>query len=291
MTKPAHRYQRRRVVRSYFGIVFSVSLILFVVGILSILLLNARQVSQHIKEQVVLTIFIDDNAKEVEVNQLETMLKLAAFTRSVAYISKEQAATEHSADIGEDFMDFLGYNPLKDAIDLRLKGDYVTTHRVDSISAFLAEKPFVSEMVFDRPLVNLLNENIERARVLLLACCLFFLALSIILIHNSIRLSIYAKRMIIKTMQLVGARKRFIRGPFIRTYLLLGMISALIACLGVWALVVNAQTYLPSIDLLMNPQTLVVSFIGVFLLSMLISSISARWATQRYLNLKTQSLY
>ena len=291
MSKPTHRYQRRQVVRSYFGIVFSVSLILFVVGILNILLLNARQVSQHIKEQVVLTIFIDDNAKEVEVNQLETMLKLAAFTRSVTYISKEQAATEHSADIGEDFMDFLGYNPLKDAIDLRLKGDYVTTHRVDSISAFLAEKPFVSEMVFDRPLVNLLNENIERARLLLLGCCLFFLTLSIILIHNSIRLSIYAKRMIIKTMQLVGARKRFIRGPFIRTYLLLGMISALIACLGVWALVVNAQTYLPSIDLLMNPQTLVVSFIGVFLLSMLISSISARGATQRYLNLKTQSLY
>lgn len=291
MSKPTHRYQRTQVVRSYFGIVFSVSLILFVVGVLSLLLLNARQVSQHIKEQVVLTIFIDDSAKEVEVNQLETMLKLAAFTRSVAYISKEQAATEHSADIGEDFMDFLGYNPLKDAIDLRLKGDYVTTHRVDSISAFLAEKPFVSEMVFDRPLVNLLNENIERARLLLLACCLFFLALSIILIHNSIRLSIYAKRMIIKTMQLVGARKRFIRGPFIRTYLLLGMISALIACLGVWALVVNAQTYLPSIDLLMNPQTLVVSFIGVFLLSMLISSISARLATQRYLNLKTQSLY
>ena len=291
MSKPTHRYQRRQVVRSYFGIVFSVSLILFVVGVLSILLLNARQVSQHIKEQVVLTIFIDDNAKEVEVNQLETMLKLAAFTRSVAYISKEQAATEHSADIGEDFMDFLGYNPLKDAIDLRLKGDYVTTHRVDSISAFLAEKPFVSEMVFDRPLVNLLNENIERARLLLMACCLFFLTLSIILIHNSIRLSIYAKRMIIKTMQLVGARKRFIRGPFIRTYLLLGMISALIACLGVLALVVNAQTYLPSINLFMNSQTLAVSFIGVFLLSMLISSISARWATQRYLNLKTQSLY
>ena len=291
MSKPTHRYQRRRVLRSYFGIVFSVSLILFVVGVLSLLVLNARQVSQHIKEQVVLTIFIDDNAKEVEVNQLETMLKLAAFTRSVAYISKEQAATEHSADIGEDFMDFLGFNPLKDAIDLRLKGDYVTTHRVDSIGAFLAEKPFVSDLVFDRPLVNLLNENIERARLLLLACCLFFLALSIILIHNSIRLSIYAKRMIIKTMQLVGARKRFIRGPFIRTYLLLGMISALIACLGVWALVINAQAYLPSIDLLMNPQTLVVSFIGVFLLSMLISSISASWATQRYLNLKTQSLY
>ena len=219
MSKPTHHYQRRRVVRSYFGIVFSVSLILFVVGILSLIVLNARQVSQHVKEQVVLTVFIDDNAKEVEVNQLETMLKLAPFTKSVTYISKEQAAKEHSADIGEDFMDFLGHNPLKDAIDLRLRGDYVTMHRVDSISAFLAEKPFVSELVFDRPLVNLLNENIERARLLLMSSCLFFLVLSIILIHNSIRLSIYAKRMIIKTMQLVGARKRFIRGPFIRTYM------------------------------------------------------------------------
>jgi cell division transport system permease protein len=97
--------------------------------------------------------------------------------------------------------------------------------------------------------------------------------------------------MIIKTMQLVGARKRFIREPFIRTFLILGMISALIACLGVWALVTNAQTYVPGIDLLMNPQTLLLSFVNVFLLSMLISSISASWATQRYLNLKTQSLY
>ena len=167
MSKQPHQYQKRRAVRSYFGIVFSVSLILFVVGVLSLLLLNARQVSQHVKEQIVLTIFIDDNAKEVEVSQLETMLTLAPFSRSVVYISKEQAATEHSADIGEDFMDFLGYNPLKDAIDLRLKGDYVTTHRVDSISAFLAEKTFVSDIVYDRPLVNLLNENIEKARLLL----------------------------------------------------------------------------------------------------------------------------
>jgi cell division transport system permease protein len=291
MSKSVHRYQRRRVIRSYFGIVFSVSLILFLVGVLSLIVLNARQVSQHVKEQVVLTIFIEDGAKEVEVNQLNTMLKLAPFTRSVDYISKEQAATEHSADIGEDFMDFLGYNPLKDAIDLRLKGEYVTVHRVDSISAFLAEKPFVNELVYDRPLVNLLNENIERARLLLLACCTFFLVLSIILIHNSIRLSIYAKRMIIKTMQLVGARKRFIRGPFIRTYLVLGMISALIACVGIWVLIINVQNYVPGIDLLMNSQTILVSYVSVFLLSMLISSTSAHWATQRYLNLKTQSLY
>ena len=106
MSKQPHQYQKRRAVRSYFGIVFSVSLILFVVGVLSLLLLNARQVSQHVKEQIVLTIFIGDNAKKVEVNQLETMLTLAPFSRSVVYISKEQAATEHSADIGEDFMIF-----------------------------------------------------------------------------------------------------------------------------------------------------------------------------------------
>jgi cell division transport system permease protein len=291
MPKPSHVYQRRRVLRSYIGIVFSMSLILFVVGVLGLLVFNTQQLAQHVKEQVVLTVFLQEDAKDVEVNQLETMLKLAPFTRSVSYISKEQAAQEHSAEIGEDFMDFLGYNPLQDAIDLRLKGDYVTTLRVDSVSAILTEKPFVSELVFDRPLINLLNENIERASVLLLGCCAFFLLLSIVLINNSIRLSIYAKRMIIKTMQLVGARKRFIRGPFIRTYLYLGIISAVLACSGVWGLLQTGKTYLPDLNQLMDTQTVFMSFGGILFLSVLITSLSARLATQRYLNLKTDYLY
>ena len=208
MGKPFHVYQRRQLIRSYISVVLSIGLVLFVVGILGLLVLNTQRVAQHVKEQIVLTVFLEDQAKQVEVDQLKTMLALAPFTKSATFISKAQAAQEHSADIGEDFMDFLGYNPLKDAIDLRLKGDYVNTLSVDSISTLLGNKPFISEVVYDRPLIGLLNQNIERISLLLLLCCGFFLVVSILLINNSIRLSIYAKRMVIKTMQYLAAKKK-----------------------------------------------------------------------------------
>lgn len=291
MGKPYHVYQRRQLIRSYISVVVSIGLVLFVVGVLGLLVLNTQRVAQHVKEQIVLTVFLDDQAKEVEVEQLKTMLTLAPFTRSATFISKAQAAQEHSAEIGEDFMDFLGYNPLKDAIDLRLKGSYVNTLSVDSISTMISDRSYVSEVVYDRPLIGLLNENIERISLLLLISCGFFLTVSILLINNSIRLSIYAKRMVIKTMQLVGARKGFIRRPFVRRYVLLGLLSALLACGGIWVLLQVAIDYVPNLSELMDIETILMAFGGVVLLSFVITSLSATLATQRYLNLKTDYLY
>lgn len=291
MGKPYHVYQRRQLIRSYISVVVSIGLVLFVVGVLGLLVLNTQRVAQHVKEQIVLTVFLDDQAKEVEVEQLKTMLALAPFTRSATFISKAQAAQEHSAEIGEDFMDFLGYNPLKDAIDLRLKGSYVNTLSVDSISTMISDRSYVSEVVYDRPLIGLLNENIERISLLLLISCGFFLIVSILLINNSIRLSIYAKRMVIKTMQLVGARKGFIRRPFVRRYVLLGLLSALLACGGIWGLLQVAINYVPNLSELMDIETILMAFGGVVLLSFVITSLSATLATQRYLNLKTDFLY
>ncbi|MGB0259793.1 MAG: cell division protein FtsX [Flavobacteriaceae bacterium] len=291
MGKPYHVYQRRQLIRSYISVVVSIGLVLFVVGVLGLLVLNTQRVAQHVKEQIVLTVFLDDQAKEVEVEQLKTMLALAPFTKSALFISKAQAAQEHSAEIGEDFMDFLGYNPLKDAIDLRLKGSYVNTLSVDSISTMISDRSYVSEVVYDRPLIGLLNENIERISLLLLISCGFFLIVSILLINNSIRLSIYAKRMVIKTMQLVGARKGFIRRPFVRRYVLLGLLSALLACGGIWGLLQVAIDYVPNLSELMDIETILMAFGGVVLLSFVITSLSATLATQRYLNLKTDFLY
>lgn len=291
MGKPYHVYQRRQLIRSYISVVVSIGLVLFVVGVLGLLVLNTQRVAQHVKEQIVLTVFLDDQAKEVEVEQLKTMLALAPFTKSALFISKAQAAQEHSAEIGEDFMDFLGYNPLKDAIDLRLKGSYVNTLSVDSISTMISDRSYVSEVVYDRPLIGLLNENIERISLLLLISCGFFLIVSILLINNSIRLSIYAKRMVIKTMQLVGARKGFIRRPFVRRYVLLGLLSALLACGGIWGLLQVAIDYVPNLSELMDIETILMAFGGVVLLSFVITSLSATLATQRYLNLKTDYLY
>lgn len=273
MGKPYHVYQRRQLIRSYISVVVSIGLVLFVVGVLGLLVLNTQRVAQHVKEQIVLTVFLDDQAKEVEVEQLKTMLALAPFTRSATFISKAQAAQEHSAEIGEDFMDFLGYNPLKDAIDLRLKGSYVNTLSVDSISTMISDRSYVSEVVYDRPLIGLLNENIERISLLLLISCGFFLIVSILLINNSIRLSIYAKRMVIKTMQLVGARKGFIRRPFVRRYVLLGLLSALLACGGIWGLLQVAINYVPNLSELMDIETILMAFGGVVLLSFVITSL------------------
>ena len=291
MGKPFHVYQRKQLLRSYVSVVVSIGLVLFVVGILGLLVLNTQRVAQHVKEQIVLTVFLEDLAKDVEIEQLQTMLSLASFTKSATFISKAQAAQEHSAEIGEDFMDFLGYNPLKDAVDLRLKGEYVNTLSVDSISTILSDKSFVSEVVYDRPLIGLLNQNIERVSLLLLICCGFFLVVSIILINNSIRLSIYAKRMVIKTMQLVGARKSFIRRPFVRKYVFMGLLGALLACVNIWGLLQLTLDYIPTLTDLMDTQTVLLTFGGVVILSFVITGLSATIATQRYLNLKTDYLY
>jgi cell division transport system permease protein len=291
MGKPFHVYQRKQLFRSYISVVVSIGLVLFVVGVLGLLVLNTQRVAQHVKEQIVLTVFLEDLAKDVEIEQLQTMLSLASFTKSATFISKAQAAQEHSAEIGEDFMDFLGYNPLKDAVDLRLKGEYVNTLSVDSISNILSNKSFVSEVVYDRPLIGLLNQNIERVSLLLLVCCGFFLVVSVLLINNSIRLSIYAKRMVIKTMQLVGARKSFIRRPFVRKYVFMGLLGALLACVNIWWLLQLTLDYIPTLTELMDTQTVLLTFGGVITLSFVITGLSATIATQRYLNLKTDYLY
>ena len=291
MGKPFHVYQRKQLFRSYISVVVSIGLVLFVVGVLGLLVLNTQRVAQHVKEQIVLTVFLEDLAKDVEIEQLQTMLSLASFTKSATFISKAQAAQEHSAEIGEDFMDFLGYNPLKDAVDLRLKGEYVNTLSVDSISTILSNKSFVSEVVYDRPLIGLLNQNIERVSLLLLVCCGFFLVVSVLLINNSIRLSIYAKRMVIKTMQLVGARKSFIRRPFVRKYVFMGLLGALLACVNIWWLLQLTLDYIPTLTELMDTQTVLLTFGGVITLSFVITGLSATIATQRYLNLKTDYLY
>ena len=209
MSKQPHQYQKRRAVRSYFGIVFSVSLILFVVGVLSLLLLNARQVSQHVKEQIVLTIFIDDNAKEVEVSQLETMLTLAPFSRSVVYISKEQAATEHSADIGEDFMEFLGYNPLLSSIDVYFISDYVSPAFLAKLKQDFKAKPYVNEVFYDQPLLEILDQNIKKISQGIMGLSGLFIIIAILLINSSIRLSVYSKRLI--TFSRSSSLKTFFR--------------------------------------------------------------------------------
>ena len=217
MSKSFERYQKRKLISSYFSVVLSIGLVLFLLGVLGLLVLNTKKLADHFKEQIKISVFLKDNAKEVEVDQLQKSLVMSDYTKSAVYVSKEEAAEVHSAEIGENFLEFLGYNPLKNSIDVALKADFVSTEQVEEIATELAKKDYVEEVSYDKPLIALLTDNVKRISFWILVASAVFTLIAVLLINSSIRLSIYSKRFIIKTMQMVGATKRFIRRPFIWT--------------------------------------------------------------------------
>ncbi len=284
-------YQKRKLISSYFSVVLSIGLVLFLLGVLGLLVLNTKKMADHFKEQIAISIFLKESAKEVEVNQLQKSLAMAEYVKSATYVSKEEAAKLHSEEIGENFMDFLGYNPLKNSIDVKLNADFVSPEKIEEIAADLSAKGYVDEVGYDKPLVGLLNDNVKKISFWILVASAVLTFIAVLLINSSIRLSIYAKRFIIKTMQMVGATKTFIRRPFIWTNIKLGMLGALLAMLALAGFLYYLDTAFPELNLLGDPAVLVILFVGVFVLGILISFISTFFATQRFLNLRTDELY
>lgn len=291
MSSSFERYQKRRLISSYFSVVISISLVLFLLGLLGLLVLNTKKVADHFKEQIALTVYLKDTAKEVEINQLEKSLALAEYTKSTNFVSKEDAAKAHSEEIGENFMDFLGYNPLQNSIDVYFNADYVSETQIAEISRDLSEKDFVDEVVYDKPLIALLNDNVKRISFWILVISGLFTFIAVLLINSSIRLSVYSKRFTIKTMQMVGATKGFIRRPFIWKSVKLGVIGAIVALIGMAAVLYYIDKSFPELDLLKDEIILGGLFIGILLLGIIISWLSTFFATQRFLNLKTDELY
>jgi len=285
------KFQKRRVLTGYLSVVISISLVLFFVGILGLFLLNTRNVASYFKEQIVMTIYLKDSAKDIEITQLQKKIQLDPATKKVNFISKEDAAAQYARDIGEDFLEFLGYNPLLNSVDVYFNAAYVNTVSLTQTQDELYTADFVDEVVFDQPLVTLLDENILRISYVLMLTTLLFVVIALLLINSSIRLSIYSKRFIIKTMQLVGATKSFIRRPFIWTHLRLGILSSFIALLGLAFVFLEVNKRFPELNMLKNPVELVIVFGGVLFLGIGITGISTFFATQRYLNLKSDAIY
>ena len=291
MTTSFERYQKRRLVSSYFSVVISISLVLFLLGMLGLLVLNTKKVADHFKEQIALTVYLKDNAKEVEIEQLKKSLAMADYTKSTNYVSKEQAAEAHSEEIGEDFMEFLGYNPLQNSIDVYMNADFVSSEQVDKIAADLTEKGFVDEVVYDKPLIALLNDNVKKISLWVLIASSVFTFIAVLLINSSIRLAVYSKRFIIKTMQMVGATKGFIRRPFMWQSVKLGIIGAIVALLGMAGVLYYLNNSFTELNLLGDIKMLATLFLGIFLMGIVITWISTYFATSRFLNLKTDELY
>lgn len=285
------KYQKRRLRSSYISVVLSIAFVLFLLGLFGLLVINTKRISDHFKEQASITVFLKDDAGKNEVENLKKELEKQPYTKSLVYVSKEEAAQKAIEENGEDFMEFLGYNPLKNAIDLYLKADYVVPEKMSEIEAELISKDTVFETSYDKNLISLLNENIKRISIWVLVFSGLFTFIAMLLISNSIRLSVYAKRFTIKTMQMVGATKRFIRKPFVWSSIKLGALGALlaIAALAV-ALYLFDENY-PQFEFLNNIPMLGILFGSIFLLGIFITWISAFLSTQRFLNLRTDQLY
>ena len=291
MSNSFDKYQNRRLISSYFSVIISITLVLFLLGVLGMLLINARKVETHFKEQIALSIDLKENVKQIEIDQLEKNLKLSDYVKSTHFISKEEAAEIAQVENGEKFMDFIGYNPFQNSIDVYLNSEFVTLNKLEEIKTDLLQKSYVDEVRYDIDLVSLMNKNVKRISFWLIAISVIFAFIAMLLINSSIRLAVYSKRFIIKTMQMVGATKHFIRRPFIWKSIRLGILGSLLAVAGLVVVAYYLDKNLPELNLLSNPTLFASLCLGIVFLGIVITWISTFFATQRFLNLKTDDLY
>ena len=283
-------YQQSRLISSYFSVTLSIALVVFILGVLGILLINSQKIESHFKEQISFTIYISELTKPIQIKQLQKSLKLKKETKNVVYISKEKAAEIHAESIGEDFIEFLGYNPLLNSIEVKFLSEYVSPAFLDKLKTSLENESFVDEVYYDVPLIEILDKNIKKISQGLLATSITLLLIAILLINSSIRISIYSKRLIIKTMQLVGATKNFIRKPFLIKYLILGFYGTFIAILSLSSIIYLIEIKYPELDLVKKPYEITMVFFIITILSLMITGISSFLATERFLNLKTDAV-
>jgi len=291
MSSAIEKYQKRRLVSSYISVILSIAFVLFLLGLFGLLVLNTKKISDYFKEQASMTLFLKDGASKQTVKNLKTVLKSEKYTKSINYISKEEAAKIAIEENGEDFMEFLGYNPLKNAIDLYVKADFVTPEKMSAIETSLLKNDSVLEVSYDKPLIKLLTDNIKKISLWVIIFTAIFSLIAMLFISNSIRLSVYSKRFTIKTMQMVGATKSFIRRPFVWSSIKLGVIGALVAMLALAVAVYYINIYFPEFNFLENQELLAILFGSILLIGIIITWLSAFVATQRFLNLRTDQLY
>ncbi len=291
MASSFDRFQKRRLLSSYFSVVLSVFLVLFLLGILGFFIINSKKLADNFREEIAMTIFFKNDANDSILKAFGKELKAAPFTKSFVYVSKEVAAKQHTDIIGEDFVTFLGTNPLQNSYDIHLKADYVEKDSISKIEGQLRKNKMVADIVYDKQLVNLVNDNIKKVSMWILIISAFLTFVAVLLINSSLRLSIYSHRFIIKTMQMVGATKSFIRKPFVLRSIKLGMIGAGLAIIALIVVLVYLQTNFPDLGILDDKLLVAFVLLFVFGIGVLITWISTYFATQRFLNLRTDDLY
>ncbi|NOU19439.1 MAG: cell division protein FtsX [Bacteroidales bacterium] len=282
---------RNRLRSSSLSSIISISLVLFMLGIVGILIFNARKLSDYVKENIGFSIFLQDDIREVDANFLRKTLDASAFVRYTEYISKERAAKELKDELGEDFITFLGYNPLSASIDVRMKAEYANQDSINKIERFLLGFKQVKEVHYQKSLVSLVNENVSKISLVIILFSSLLLFIAIVLINNTIRLSVYSRRFLINTMKLVGATWGFIRKPFLLKSILHGLYAALVSILLLSGLVYLVQKEFGDLIDIVDPFLLIIIFGAVIVIGVLINLISTYFAVNKFLRLKVDDLY
>ena len=276
---------------SSMSIVISMSLVLFVLGILGFLLINANRLSNHVKQNIGFSVMIKEGVKNVDIMQLQKWIDSKPYSLETDWVSKEDAAKELQEHLGEDFIAFLGYNPLLESIDIKLKSSYANPDSLLILQQQLIKNDLIHEVFYQKDLVEKINENVRKMSVFLLSFCILLFIISFTLINNTIRLTVYSKRFLIRTMKLVGATNKFIKGPFLSDSIYNGIYSSLLAICMLVAVFQLLQSDMPSFLNIQNFKSIGIIFACIFVVGILFTWLSTFFALRKYLRIKENEIY
>jgi cell division transport system permease protein len=286
-----NKYTNRRLRTSYLSTIMSISLVLFMLGLLAVIIIYAGKLSNYVKENIELSIVLNDEVKEVDIASMKKELDASGFVKSTQYVTKEEAAKKLQNDLGEDFVSFLGYIPLLPSIDVHLHAQFANPDSIKWIEKKIAAHPEVKEIYYQHYLVERVNNHLSLISLVILIFSSLLAVIAIALINNNIRLSLYSKRFLIRSMQLVGATQGFIRKPFIMKGMVHGFYGALIANILLTSTLLIVQRQVPELIVLQEKQMFGLLFLSIIIAGLLISFVSTFLAVRKYIHLKLDDLY
>jgi cell division transport system permease protein len=281
----------RRILSSSASVVISLSLVLFVVGLLGLVLINAQRLSNYVKENVGFTIMLKEDVNEMEIIKFHKTLDAATFAKSSTFVSKEQATIDLQRDLGEDFVSFLGYSPLLPSIDVKLNAAYANTDSLAIITSEMSKNTAVHDIFYQESLINKLNSNVNRLSFFLLAFCILLFVIAFALINNTIRLSVYSKRFLIRTMRLVGATNSFIQKPFLIKGIYQGIYSSIFAIFMLIGSIQMVQSETASMLNITDLKIIGIIFLLIFISGFLLSWISTFFAVRKFIKQNESEIY
>lgn len=291
MTHYKNKNKRYFFKNVHFTATFSMALVLFLVGLIFLISFIVRDMTNSMKENINLSLIIQDGIPQNDIDYIKSVLERSAFTKSVEFISKEQALKEHIEDLGDNPADFLGFNPLLASIEVKLNSEYANNDSIGIIEQRLKKFPAIQQVFYQKDVISMVNDNIQKITLLLLGIAAVLLFISFALINNTVRLSIYSNRFLINTMKLVGASRWFIRRPYIAKSVLNGILAALIALMLLGGLLYYLQYNYGFQWSMIHWQIGLITVGAVIACGVLLTAVSSFFAVNRYLKMRTDDMY